>query len=69
MKLRLEQIASTRSGLVCGVHIKGPKDSWVRFALLEIPWASISQEVIAEYYHWYDRDERDYEEDTPLAFE
>ena len=69
MKLRLEQISSTRSGLVCGVHIKGPADSWVRFALLEIPWSAVPPETIAEFWRWYDRDERDYAEDTPLAFE
>lgn len=57
MKVRLDQMTSTPSGLVMGVQIRGPKDSWIRFAVLEVPWESVPRYVIDDYWSWADRDE------------
>lgn len=55
MRLRLEQMTSTPSGLVMGVQIRGPKDSWIRFAVLEVPWDSVPRYVMDDYYKWESR--------------
>ena len=65
MRLRLEKIASTPSGLVMGVSVRGPKDSWIRFAILNVPYGEIPPSVVDEYWNWMDRYER--EVDTDLA--
>lgn len=36
------------SGLQIGVTIRGPEDSWVRFALLRLPWHQIDLKVLSE---------------------
>ena len=69
MKIRLEKIVPTPSGLVCGVLVHGPKDSWLRFALLEIPFDSLGDECLQAYWDWQSREPRDLAEDTPLAFD
>jgi len=69
MKVRLDKISPTPSGLVCGVLVHGPKDSWVRFAILEVPFAAIDPAVIQQYWEWTQKEERDDHEDTPLAFD
>jgi hypothetical protein len=69
MKVRVDKILSLPSGLVCGLAICGPKDSWVRFAKIEIPWAEVPRTLVEDYWVWLDRDERNdisIEEDTPL---
>lgn len=69
MKVRLDKVSPTPSGLVMGVLVHGPKDSWVRFALLEVPWASLDPSLIDAYWEWSQKEERDEQEDTPLAFD
>lgn len=69
MKLRLEKISSTPSGLVMGVQIRGPRDSWVRFAILSVPYADIPPSVVDEYWSWMDRDERDVAAELTLPLE
>lgn len=69
MKLRLDKMASTPKGLVVGVQIHGPKDSWLRFGLLEIPWDSVEDSIVEQYLAWKDKDERLDQLDTPMLFE
>jgi len=66
MKVKLDKVPSTPSGLVMGVLIHGPKDSWVRFAILEVPWEMVTEQVILEYWKYKDRDEREIDYDIPL---
>lgn len=66
MRLRLEKITSTPSGLVCGVQIRGPKDTWLRFAILTIPFDQIPATVLDDYWRWTDREERDVQRDEAL---
>lgn len=69
MKIRLDQMTSTPSGLVMGVQIHGPKDSWIRFGVLEVPFGSVPKYVLDDYWRWLDRDERPVDLDTPLALD
>lgn len=69
MKLRLEKITSTHSGLVMGVQIHGPKDSWIRFGLLEVPWSCVDENLLDAFYVWRQCEDRELVEDTPLAFD
>lgn len=69
MKVRLDKMTPTPSGLVMGVLVHGPKDSWVRFALLEVPFDSIPEDFVNLYWEWSQKEERRDDEDTPLAFE
>jgi predicted nucleotidyltransferase len=55
--------------MVMGVCIAGPKDSWIRFAVLEVPWDAIPKYVMDDYWAWLDRDEREIDLDTPLALD
>lgn len=49
-----------------GVQIHGPKDSWLRFAVLDVPYEMIPSYVIAEYHKWLDRERECDEWDDPL---
>lgn len=69
MKLRLEKIATTPSGLVMGVQVRGPRDSWLRFAILTVPYSEIPLHVIDEYWEWLDRDEREVNLDVALPLD
>jgi hypothetical protein len=69
MKLRFQQITSTPLGLRMGVQIHGPKDSWVRFGVLEVPWGEIPPTVVDEYWKYMDRDERAYDVDQALPLD
>ena len=66
MKLRLEKITSTPSGLVVGVQVRGPADTWIRFAILSIPFDQIPHTVTDDYWKWIDRDEKEIEADLAL---
>lgn len=69
VKIRLQQIITSPSGLVMGVQIRGPKDSWVRFAVLEVPWAEVPRHFADDFYKWMDRDEVEVEYDAPLPLD
>lgn len=69
MKVRLDKISPTPSGLVCGVCVLGPKHSWIRFALLQVPYESIPPEFLQNYTAWLDRGELDIDRDTPMEFD
>ena len=69
MKIRLDQITSTPKGMVMGVQIRGPKDSWLRFAILEVPFDSIPAYVIDDYWEWMSRKERPEDLDAPLPLD
>ena len=69
MRVRLNAITSTPSGFRCGVQIHGPKDSWVRFGILEIPFESVTEECWHDWWKWNDRDERDVDLDAPLPMD
>lgn len=69
MRLRLEKISSTPSGLVMGVQIQGPKEAWIRFAILNVPFGEIPPDVVDEYWKWMDRDERAVEADLSLPLD
>ena len=69
VKIRLQQITPSPNGLCMGVQIHGPRDSWVRFGLLEVPWSEVPQSVIDAWWAYQDRDERVPCEDTPLALD
>lgn len=58
MRLLVDTITSSPSGLVLGVQVRGPKDSWLRFAVVEVPWPLIPPHVLDDYWAWADRDER-----------
>jgi hypothetical protein len=70
VKIRLDQIATTPSGLVMGVQVRGPGDSWLRFAILDVPYQQIPRHVVEDYWRWLDRDERveDLDDALPLEF-
>lgn len=42
MKITVDTITSTPSGLVLGCVIHGPGGAWIRFALADIPYGKIS---------------------------
>jgi hypothetical protein len=69
VRLKLELMTTTPQGLVMGVQIHGPKDSWLRFGVLEVPWESVPRYVVDDYYKWYDRDSRFEESDVPLPLD
>lgn len=69
MKVRLSQATTSPNGLVFGVQIHGPRDSWVRFGILEVPWESVPPEALVRYTAWLDRDERLPLEDEPLPLD
>jgi len=66
MKIRLDQMTSTPKGMTMGVQIRGPKDSWLRFAVLEVPWESVPSYVLDDYWAWKDKAERTTDLDIPL---
>ena len=67
MKVRVDKITSTPNGLVMGLQIRGPADSWLRFALLEVPWSSLTPEDVARAYAYWDREREDVEDDEYLT--
>jgi len=69
MRLRLEKISTSPSGLVLGVQVIGPKEAWIRFALLQVPWADVPLFAIEEYWAWADRLEREIDRDSPLPLD
>jgi hypothetical protein len=69
MKLRLDQMTSTPQGLVMGVQIRGPKDSWIRFAVLEVPWESVPRYVVDDWWRWKDAQTGEDWADLPLPFD
>lgn len=69
MRLRLDKIAPTPSGLVCGVAVQGPKNSWLRFAILQVPFESIPPEFLMNYTAWLDRGEIDLDRDEALPLD
>lgn len=69
MNLLVDTITSTPSGLVLGVQVRGPQDAWLRFALIDIPWSSIPDYVMDDYWKWIDRDERLDQVDTPIPMD
>jgi hypothetical protein len=69
MKVRVQEIHPTPSGLVMGVQIRGPKDSWVRFAQVEVPWASVGLPVIEAWQRWYDAEMAREQEDLDVPLD
>lgn len=53
MKVRVDTINSSPSSLFLGVQIHGPRDSWLRFAEIEIPFSQIPWETVWQIReHW-----------------
>jgi len=46
MKLRLEQVTASPTSLVLGVVIEGPKEAWIRFAVLSVPYERVPYAAI-----------------------
>lgn len=70
VKVRVDKILSLPQGLVLGLSVHGPKDSWVRFAKLEVPWSEVPKNAIEDYWSWADRDERnDPQQDEALPLD
>jgi hypothetical protein len=69
VRLRLDKITSTPRGLVMGVQVRGPKDSWVRFAKLEVPWSEVPQHVVDDWWKWHDHDEIEVDLDVALPLD
>lgn len=69
MKLRLQKATSTPTGLVMGVQIRGPRDSWVRFAVLEVPWEHVPGAFVQDYLHWSEVEDLDYGAEEPLPLD
>lgn len=69
MKIRLEKAAPSPNGLICGVSVHGPRDSWIRFAVLHIPYAEFPPGMVDAYWAWADRDEREFDVDVPLELD
>jgi hypothetical protein len=63
MKVTVDTVTSTPKGLVLGVQLWGPADSWVRFAKVEIPWRLVGERDMAEFYAYLDRERVEDEED------
>lgn len=49
-----------------GVQIRGPKDSWLRFAVLEVPWESVPEWVVKDYEAWKRQDRTQHLLETAL---
>ena len=71
MKMRVTEILPTPSGLVLGVQVRGPKDSWLKFAQLEVPWESVDRSVIEAWSAFYERQRaREIEDlDVPIEYD
>lgn len=69
MRISLDGMTTSPQGIHCGVIIRGPKDSWVRFAVLDVPWESIPEDLVEAYWRWTDRDEIADAADEPLALD
>lgn len=66
MRLQVDKITSTPSGLVMGVKVHGPGNAWLKFAILTVPWEVVPPSVVDDYWGWADRDEREVDLDEPL---
>lgn len=69
VKIRLEKAAPSPSGLVLGVSVHGPRDSWIRFALLEVPYSELPATLVDDYWSWADRDSREWDDDDALPLD
>lgn len=69
MKIDLEQVQTSPTSLRLGVVIRGPKDSWMRFAILDVPFAQIPSWCIDDYWAWLDRRETADVVDDPLPID
>lgn len=69
MKIRVVQVTSTSQGLVLGLQVRGPRDSWVKFGLVEVPWREVPNHVIDDFWKWHDRDEIVSDIETPLPLD
>jgi len=69
VKITVEQITPLPQGLVMGCQVRGPKDSWVKFVLVRVPYAEIPPSAIDAYWKWWDRDERELDEDQALPLD
>lgn len=69
MRLRLEKIVPTSTALVCGVQIRGPEDSWIKFAILQIPYDTLEVSILDAIWRYQDREERADDLDAPLPLD
>jgi hypothetical protein len=53
------------------VRVAGPKDSWIRFAVLEIPFDQIPRGLFEAFWAWEEQQRMETLEDLdePLPFE
>lgn len=49
--------------------MQGPKNSWLRFAILQVPFESIPPEFLMNYTAWLDRGEIDLDRDEALPLD
>jgi hypothetical protein len=46
MRVDVDSIASSSTGLHLGCVVHGPEDSWVRFSQVLVPWALVTYELV-----------------------
>jgi len=46
MKIKIDTITTSPSGISLGCVIHGPEDAWIRFCIAEIPWNLITWELM-----------------------
>lgn len=51
------------------VQIRGPKNSWIRFGILEVPYSEIPEDALAAYWIWHDRDSAAEDLEVPLPLD
>lgn len=46
LEVKVDTVLATSEGLVLGAQVVGPKNAWIRFTQVQVPWGLVSYELL-----------------------